>query len=692
MRTKKELLDIFLFIIYKKQTNFKEIEITLRYSQRKIRYEIENINFFLKAQLCTVLIKNERGNIKFDSDKFDKKYLEPLFFLEKVSKEERIEFISLKLILEDKINLKELEKEFKISRTSIKADFQEVENLLKKNDIKIIYKGRYFISGLEYQKRLILVNLLISKLEKLTHPINGFTNSQNMLVKYILKYITPEEIGALKTFIKTLFKGEIKNSRSYKPLLAYLIVCLIRIKNNFSLLENPIKGFIFTTLEYEEIDKNIEVLERELKIKIQKLEKIYIAEFLLNLSYNSFENYFYKDSIILNSFVCKILKDLETIYDTKFSRDSLLKEGLLNHIKPAIYRMKNNIQIEKIEISDKERVEIFDDLFNQIKKIIKPIENEYRIRFTNDEILLLSIHIQDSLERNKDEENKIENILLFCSGGYATSTILKYKLEELYDLKKIDIITPLDYDEIPNKKIDLIVTTIELESNKYLKDIAPIVKVNSYLGKEDLKELDLYKLKRKKIKSSPEEILKLVKIHNENNKNNELIKELENLFYGDNCKSKKIFLEYLEYNHIFYEEKKLEDWKKSIQLGVNYMCKNNFVEKIYGDKIIDLIDEYGPYMIIREGVIIPHSRIDNSVNKTGMFLLKLKNPVMFPGNKMIDTLIFISAKEKNDHVKGLEDLLFLLDEKDLKKKIDIAKNQDELIKIFKEINEKEYKA
>lgn len=140
------------------------------------------------------------------------------------------------------------------------------------------------------------------------------------------------------------------------------------------------------------------------------------------------------------------------------------------------------------------------------------------------------------------------------------------------------------------------------------------------------------------------------------------------------------------------KKKKLEDWKKSIQLGVNYMCKNNFVEKIYGDKIIELIDEYGPYMIIREGVIIPHSRIDNSVNKTGMFLLKLKNPVMFPGNKMIDTLIFISAKEKNDHVKGLEDLLFLLDEKDLKKKIDIAKNQDELIKIFKEINEKEYKA
>lgn len=132
MRTKKELLDIFCFIMNKKQTNFKEIEITLRYSQRKIRYEIENINFFLKAQLCTVLIKNERGNIKFDSDKFDKKYLEPLFFLEKVSKEERIEFISLKLILEDKINLKELEKEFKISRTSIKADFQEVENLLKK--------------------------------------------------------------------------------------------------------------------------------------------------------------------------------------------------------------------------------------------------------------------------------------------------------------------------------------------------------------------------------------------------------------------------------------------------------------------------------------------------------------------------------------------------------------------------------
>lgn len=46
MRTKKELLDIFCFIMNKKQTNFKEIEITLRYSQRKIRYEIENINFF----------------------------------------------------------------------------------------------------------------------------------------------------------------------------------------------------------------------------------------------------------------------------------------------------------------------------------------------------------------------------------------------------------------------------------------------------------------------------------------------------------------------------------------------------------------------------------------------------------------------------------------------------------------------
>ena len=113
----------------------------------------------------------------------------------------------------------------------------------------------------------------------------------------------------------------------------------------------------------------------------------------------------------------------------------------MNHIKPTIYRIRNNIILENMEIYYNEAKNIYPKLFGVIKKELKSLENLIDIEFPENEFLLFVIHFQAAMERNLNIKNKVRNVILVCIGGYGTTNILTYKLKKIYDLDKIKIIS-----------------------------------------------------------------------------------------------------------------------------------------------------------------------------------------------------------------------------------------------------------
>ena len=96
----------------------------------------------------------------------------------------------------------------------------------------------------------------------------------------------------------------------------------------------------------------------------------------------------------------------------------------------------------------------------------------------------------------------------------------------------------------------------------------------------------------------------------------------------------------------------ISDWEESVKTAAKPLLDKGFISRDYVDAMISDIKRLGFYIVLREGVAMPHSRPENGVSKTSMSLLKLKNPVDYGDNKV--KLVFILAAEDSEkHIEAL---------------------------------------
>ena len=134
MKINNRLLEIISFLKENNITTIKEISQSLNLSERSVRYEIDNLNFFLKLNMLPEIKKENMGEIKVNKNFIENKIFEMLKNLSKNSKENRKDYIKFKLLVETTINVTIIAKELDISRTTIKNDLVNVNMPIKDGD------------------------------------------------------------------------------------------------------------------------------------------------------------------------------------------------------------------------------------------------------------------------------------------------------------------------------------------------------------------------------------------------------------------------------------------------------------------------------------------------------------------------------------------------------------------------------
>ncbi len=125
-------------------------------------------------------------------------------------------------------------------------------------------------------------------------------------------------------------------------------------------------------------------------------------------------------------------------------------------------------------------------------------------------------------------------------------------------------------------------------------------------------------------------------------------------------------------------------WQTSIKKGAQPLLDEGYITQQYVDAMISNIDEFGPYIIIADGVAMPHARPENGVVKTGMSFLKVENGVLFPDTEIPVTLFFTLGSVDNDsHLQAMMELADILGDDDTLKKLLNARNKSELSEIIK---------
>lgn len=109
-----------------------------------------------------------------------------------------------------------------------------------------------------------------------------------------------------------------------------------------------------------------------------------------------------------------------------------------------------------------------------------------------------------------------------------------------------------------------------------------------------------------------------------------------------------------------------KDWEEAVKVGGRLLVDVNAAEERYIDAMIDTVKDIGPYIVILEGIAMPHARPEKGALKVGMSLVTLKNPIEFGNeeNDPVKLIISFCAIDSATHLKALSQLMVLLEDED----------------------------
>ncbi|GAB3064122.1 BglG family transcription antiterminator [Salinicoccus sesuvii] len=611
-----------------RQKDFTQIKVLAKMfnvSERTIQYDMEHIEHkllelevsILRHKMKGVLIETSsdiKGLISGTSDPSIKYY----------SAEERFEQILLSLLESvDPISSSRFAENLNVSRRTIVDDLKVVESWLRERNLELVYeKNKGFrVQGNERQFRESYVEILVKHYQELDIPFH---------LKYAGKSSIPKIYNAIETGLRNKEYSLIQNS--IDGLVFHLAITLHRIENNFK-IEMPEEQLVKLQQE-KEFDVALSIkceLERIFDIKFPLSEAGYITLHLLGARQTVENNFFdFEKDAYLKDIIEYFLQSITRTIGVDITKDQELLQGLIVHLRPAIYRLKYNFRNEnpiKGDIYDR-----YPDIIYAIETSIFILQEKFEITFNDDEIAFIAIHIGAAIEKKSNQSTNYLNVLLICGSGIGTSQLLKTRMASYYpELNVTDTLaySNLNNDYLNNKEIDLIVSTIYMDEQS-----VPVVNVSPFLNKEDRDRLNhIINTQREKV--------------------------VEKIVALGPTLNRLLPSRYIEW------DVEAKDWRNAIYKAVELLSNDSLVRLEYAEEIIQQIDHYGPYMVIRKNVALIHASYKKGINQTAYSFVKLSKPVAFghDTHDPVSYIICLATTSPKIHLNALRQLsLILMDE------------------------------
>ena len=125
-----------------------------------------------------------------------------------------------------------------------------------------------------------------------------------------------------------------------------------------------------------------------------------------------------------------------------------------------------------------------------------------------------------------------------------------------------------------------------------------------------------------------------------------------------------------------------DGWEDAIRIGGQLLVEQGCAKPSYVEGIIKAVKELGPYIIISDGLAMPHTRPEDGALDIGCSLITLKEPVLFEGDDCpVKVLICFSAVDSESHMDILKMIVEFV-ERGLIDDIAKAATYEELLEII----------
>ena len=670
-------------------------------SLRTIRYSIENLNYYLKKYDFPVIEKNSKG-ILYQREKFSLSN-----FLKKIESRdykyldiERVEYIYIYILFNTsrKLNIINLASLFQVSELTIKSDVKKLKDFLKSKDLSFRYNNTkgFYIDSSEIAVRKEMIKIFMDKLFNFENTANKMDLFIDYQIKDILNnYMKQIDQNFLKNYLKDIESKLVENTSNevFELLIIYFSIAILRIKQDNIITQSDFYNtYIIRTKEYKILTENIDILEKKYDVHFNEEEILKLAEYFLGSHTYNYSYTFYENWIEVEILVRKLIGEVSKNCSVDISKDKLLFEGLLNHIKPTIYRIKNDIYLPNIGFE--EILENCQDLFFTVKNALIDVEKYIGHKIKDDEVALFTVHFKLAIDRIKEKVNEFSNVLFVCGSGYASSSLLAQELLDTFDINVVDLIPYYRLKDYDLKNINFIIRTVKIpETIKVEKEV---IQVNVILSEKDKILLENKGFKRKKRTIGVTEILEVIEKEFENEDLEKIGDILTQKFSGqiyDNRKEKIIerrnqnLLDYLKKENIVIKEKET-NWRNVVNIIGKILLEDDCIKESYIQSMKDLVDECGTFMVLNQRLMLLHAENNNDVFKTGVSFLKLNYPVTFPDNKKLMYIFGLSCLSKEEISDTLNDLVVLAENDEFFSELERKNNQSEIHETIKKYIER----
>ena len=615
---------------------------------------------------------------------------------EKLSLNERINILKMILYFDESgLKLSDIAETMKIPKMDVRKDLEVMSEEVKKDGIRLVYENYkgYRLTGNKGDllvKRVGIIEDIIRELKETGDFFNREKSTTWHREEYFYGYIKYENMEITRKFLELIEKElSLKiDEGNYNRVFSYILM-LINFDELYDNMEELLsRNFLFHTPEYLVVERILGKLFREndRKEKIKKANLLLITDLIMGIGVNGLKDDTFYKWINEEAVVEEIIGKVSGMINLDLKEDRILITGLVDNLKSSIYRINNDIQI--INSVFKDLILNRDKNIAIVKKAIEETEKEFKINFTDYEIASMAYQIKSSIKRTK--RKNIKKVLLICGLGYGSSKILEESLKENYELDIVDIIPYyLADDLIPGyKEVDFILSTIEIHRQFEVSYGIPIIKINPIMQDEDFERLSEYGIEKNKANVSLKKLISIIESNAEINDKQKLIDSLKDEFedkiVNDIQKTGHTLRKLLKKENVKFIEG-AEKWKEAILQSGNLLVSNKKVTSEYVKEMIELVEKHGPYIVIEEGIAMPHAGISENVLETGIALLVVKEKVALPEGRNANIFLSFAAKNKNDNIDIMNDLFELITKHKFIDEVSKMKSYDQLEQYFKEV-------
>lgn len=380
----------------------------------------------------------------------------------------RIEIIKRSMLKSQKLSMTELSQEFIVSKTSLYHDVAVLQEMIKNPLIHFLTThDRIEVTGPESDIQNGLEHFTLS-----FHRITSI-DIEDIISVLFEKHII-EQVDQL-LFNEYINLTEHVSNYYIRGLRLKMIILLARLCEGHHLEKG--NDFLFNSIKYMETfivaNSMVEMIKQNIPVDFTGEDIEYLSQ---QLFAHRITSDLKRADPMYEKTVHTLINRMTEMEKVDFNHDEKLYKSLLYHIPAMIVRLQNGVQIQNPLLNDIKNQ--YTKLFAVVWYALSFLESKFKVTLNDDEVSLVLIYFQLSLEKL----SKIRNIIVVCPYGSSSSQLILNKVKQFLPSRDhIEVATIEKLNKSNLDKIDLIITPVDIDAKN-----RPCIKVNPLINDEDL--------------------------------------------------------------------------------------------------------------------------------------------------------------------------------------------------------------